>query len=172
MVDENKFRSDLYYRLNVFPIRVPSLRERPVDIPLLVRHFVQQFSRRMGRHIDTIPSDTMEVLVRYHWPGNIRELQNVLERAVIVSTGSVLRVPVEELRPVPQKRLETHAAPSGGDMRSLLDDTERQQILTALEQSNWVVSGPKGAAGRLGMKRSTLQARMHKLGIPASRPRV
>jgi formate hydrogenlyase transcriptional activator len=172
LVDENKFRSDLYYRLNVFPIRVPSLRERPVDIPLLVRHFVQQFSRRMGRHIDTIPSDTMEVLVRYHWPGNIRELQNVLERAVIVSTGSVLRVPVEELRPVPQKRLETHAAPSGGDMRSLLDDTERQQILTALEQSNWVVSGPKGAAGRLGMKRSTLQARMHKLGIPASRPRV
>jgi formate hydrogenlyase transcriptional activator len=172
LVDENKFRSDLYYRLNVFPIRVPSLRERPVDIPLLVRHFVQQFSRRLGRHIDTIPSDTMEVLVRYHWPGNIRELQNVLERAVIVSTGAVLRVPVEELRPIPQKRLETHAAPSGGDMRSVLDDTERQQILTALEQSNWVVSGPKGAAGRLGMKRSTLQARMHKLGIPASRPRV
>jgi formate hydrogenlyase transcriptional activator len=172
LVDENKFRSDLYYRLNVFPIRVPSLRERPVDIPLLVRHFVQQFSRRLGRHIDTIPSDTMEVLVRYHWPGNIRELQNVLERAVIVSTGAVLRVPVEELRPVPQKRVEVQAARVGGDMRSVLDDTERQPILTALEESNWVVSGPKGAAGRLGMKRSTLQARMHKLGIPASRPRV
>ena len=104
MVDENKFRSDLYYRLNVFPIRVPALRERPVDIPLLVRHFVQQFSRRLGRQIDTIPSETMEALVRYHWPGNIRELQNVLERAVILSTGPVLRVAIEDLRPSLQKR--------------------------------------------------------------------
>jgi len=145
MVDENKFRSDLYYRLNVFPIRVPALRERPVDIPLLVRHFVQQFSRRLGRQIDTIPSDTMEALVRYHWPGNIRELQNVLERAVIISTG-----------------------PAAGDMRSVLDETERQQILAALEQSKWVVAGPNGAAAQLGLKRSTLQSRMQKLGITPS----
>jgi len=170
LVDENKFRSDLYYRLNVFPIRVPSLRERPVDIPLLVRHFVQQFSRRLGRHIDTIPSETMEVLVRYQWPGNIRELQNILERAVIVSTGPVLRVPVEELRMSAPKRPAAKEAAPAGDMRSVLDETERQQILTALEQSNWVVSGPNGAASRLGMKRSTLQSRIQKLAIPASRP--
>jgi formate hydrogenlyase transcriptional activator len=170
LVDENKFRSDLYYRLNVFPIRVPSLRERPVDIPLLVRHFVQQFSRRLGRHIDTIPSETMEVLVRYHWPGNIRELQNILERAVIVSTGPVLRVPVEELRLSAPKRPAAKEAAPAGDMRQVLDETERQQILTALEQSNWVVSGPNGAASRLGLKRSTLQSRIQKLGIPASRP--
>ncbi|HWC96723.1 MAG TPA: sigma 54-interacting transcriptional regulator [Candidatus Sulfopaludibacter sp.] len=170
MVDENKFRSDLYYRLNVFPIRVPSLRERPVDIPLLVRHFVQQFSRRLGRHIDTIPSETMEALVQYHWPGNIRELQNVLERAVIVSTGPVLRVSLEELRPIAPRRPEARLTGSG-DMRSVLDDTERQQIETALEQSGWVVAGPKGAAAVLGMKRSTLQARMQKLGISASRAR-
>ena len=165
MVDENKFRSDLYYRLNVFPVRVPSLRERPVDIPLLVRHFVQQFSRKLGRHIDTIPSETMEALVQYHWPGNIRELQNILERAVILSAGPVLRVPLEELRPnTPSRQEPTPAAKSRG-MRSVLDDTERQEILKALEESKWVVAGPNGAAARLGMKRSTLQTRMHKLGI-------
>jgi len=171
LVDENKFRSDLYYRLNVFPIRVPSLRERPVDIPLLVRHFVQQYCRKLGRHVDTIPSESMEVLVRYHWPGNIRELQNILERAVIVSTGPILRVPLEELRPSAQKRPHVGEAAPAGDMRSVLDETERQQILAALDQSNWVVSGPNGAATRLGVKRSTLQSRIQKLGIPTSRPR-
>ena len=168
MVDENKFRSDLYYRLNVFPIRVPALRERPVDIPLLVRHFVQQFSRRLGRQIDTIPSDTMEALVRYHWPGNIRELQNVLERAVIISTGPVLRVAIEDLRPGLHKRTESNVPVPAGDMRSVLDETERQQILAALEQSKWVVAGPNGAAAQLGLKRSTLQSRMQKLGISPS----
>jgi formate hydrogenlyase transcriptional activator len=168
MVDENTFRSDLYYRLNVFPIRVPALRERPVDIPLLVRHFVQQFSRRLGRHIDTIPSEVMETLVRYQWPGNIRELQNVLERAVILSTGSVLRVALNDLRPGNFKRPEEPKPSGSKGMQSLLEDTERQQILAALEQANWVVAGPKGAAARLGMKRSTLQSHMRKFGISTS----
>jgi formate hydrogenlyase transcriptional activator len=170
MVGETKFRSDLYYRLNVFPIRVPALRERPDDIPLLVRHFVQQFSRRLGRQIDTIASETMEALVRYHWPGNIRELQNVLERAVILSTGPVLRVATEDLRLEAQKRPDVREARNGTGIRSLLDDAERQQILRALDQSNWVVAGSNGAAARLGMKRSTLQSHMRKLGILASPP--
>ncbi|MGD1074134.1 MAG: sigma 54-interacting transcriptional regulator [Bryobacteraceae bacterium] len=169
MVDENRFRPDLYYRLNVFPIRVPSLRERPVDIPLLVRHFVQQFSRRLSRHIDTIPSEVMEALVRYHWPGNIRELQNVLERAVILSTGSVLRVATDDLRIANHGRAEVREPASGTGMQSVLDDTERQQILAALERSNWVVAGPNGAAARLGMKRSTLQSHMRRVGISTSR---
>jgi formate hydrogenlyase transcriptional activator len=169
MVDENRFRPDLYYRLNVFPIRVPSLRERPVDIPLLVRHFVQQFSRRLSRHIDTIPSEVMEALVRYHWPGNIRELQNVLERAVILSTGSVLRVATDDLRIANRGRAEVRESAGGTGMQSVLDDTERQQILAALERSNWVVAGPNGAAARLGMKRSTLQSHMRRVGISTSR---
>jgi formate hydrogenlyase transcriptional activator len=167
MVDEQKFRSDLYYRLNVFPIRVPALRERPEDIPLLVRHFVQQFSRRSGKYIDTIPSEVMSALTRYHWPGNIRELQNVIERAVILSRGPGLHVPIEELEhhsSAPQTALE-----NGSSMRAVLDNTERQQILHALEQTNWIVAGPNGAAARLGMKRSTLQSRMQKLGIRISR---
>ncbi|MGA2113814.1 MAG: sigma 54-interacting transcriptional regulator [Bryobacteraceae bacterium] len=169
MVDENRFRSDRYYRLNVFPIRVPSLRERPVDIPLLVPHFVQQFSRRLSRHIDTIPSEVMEALVRYHWPGNIRELQNVLERAVILSTGAVLRVATDDLRIANHGRAEVRESAGGPGMRSVLDDTERQQILAALERSNWVLAGPNGAAARLGMKRSTLQSHMRRVGISTSR---
>ncbi|HEY7303161.1 MAG TPA: sigma 54-interacting transcriptional regulator [Bryobacteraceae bacterium] len=167
MVDEQTFRSDLYYRLNVFPIRVPALRERPEDIPLLVRHFVQQFSRRIGKHIDAIPAETMSALSAYHWPGNIRELQNVIERAVILSAGPVLKVPTDELR------ASGPAAPAmpanGKSMRVVLDETERQQILNALEKANWVVAGPNGAAERLGMKRSTLQSRMQKLGIRIAR---
>lgn len=163
MVEEQKFRSDLYYRLNVFPIRVPALRERPEDIPLLVRHFVQQFSRRIGKHIDAIPSETMNMLVAYHWPGNIRELQNVIERAVILSPGPVLKVPMDELQVPPAASPAPNG--SGKNMRAMLDDTERQQILSALEQANWIVAGPNGAAARLGMKRSTLQSRMQKLGI-------
>jgi formate hydrogenlyase transcriptional activator len=165
MVEEQTFRSDLYYRLNVFPIRVPPLRERPEDIPLLVRHFVQQFSRRIGKHIDAIPSETMNALVAYQWPGNIRELQNVIERAVILSRGPMLKVPMEEL----QARVSAPQTVNGKGIRALLDDTERQQILSALEQSNWIVAGPNGAAARLGMKRSTLQSRMQKLGIRTSR---
>ena len=175
MMQDQTFRSDLYYRLNVFPIVVPALRERPEDIPLLVRHFVQQFSRRTNRNIDTIPSATMKELVRYDWPGNIRELQNVIERAVIVSTGPVLKVPLGDLTsrvPVPAVGEIGRPAESFGsakDMRSVLEDTERAQILAALERANWIVAGPKGAAAILGMKRSTLQSRMQKLDIRLSR---
>jgi formate hydrogenlyase transcriptional activator len=173
MVDEQKFRQDLFYRLNVFPIRVPPLRERTEDIPLLVRHFVQQFGRRMNKHIDSIASDTMKALVRYEWPGNIRELQNVIERAVILSPGPALKVSLADLQsrvePAAIKRLKAPEEVEGGNIRSVLDETERVQILRALEQSNGIVSGPEGAAARLGMKRSTLQFRMQKLGIRVSR---
>ena len=166
MVDERKFRSDLYYRLNVFPVRVPPLRERPDDIPLLVRHFVQQFSRRTNRSIETIPSETMTALVNYDWPGNIRELQNVIERAVILSKGPVLTVATDDLKPRPAT---DGAVQADKNIRGLLEDTERKQILSALEQTNWIVAGPNGAAARLGLKRSTLQSRMHKLGVRISR---
>jgi formate hydrogenlyase transcriptional activator len=171
MVEAQTFRSDLYYRLNVFPVRVPSLRERPDDIPLLVRHFVRQFSRKTQRRIETIPSEAMDALVQYHWPGNVRELQNVIERAVIVSQGSILRVPIADLKPKraekARPRRETPAA--GASLRETLDETERQRILNALERANWVVAGPHGAAAMLKMKRSTLQFRMRKLDIHVSR---
>jgi len=177
MVDEQTFRSDLYYRLNVFPIRVPSLRERPEDIPLLVRHFVQHYSRQTNRNIETIPAETMKALVRYHWPGNIRELQNVIERAVIVSAGTVLKVPLMDLQPrAPSAKSEGIRQPvdgpasvDGNGIRGMLEETERKQIVAALEQANWIVAGPKGAAALLGLKRSTLQSRMQKLGIRISR---
>jgi formate hydrogenlyase transcriptional activator len=178
LVNEQKFRSDLYYRLNVFPIRVPALRERPEDIPLLVRHFVQQFSRRLSKTIDSIPSETMATLVKYPWPGNIRELQNVIERAAILTTGPVLRVPSDDLRAPNHAALQLAAAPAihrtpqtspNGNMRSMLDDAERRQILAALDQASWTISGPNGAAALLGMKRSTLQSRIQKLGIRISR---
>jgi formate hydrogenlyase transcriptional activator len=173
MVQDQKFRLDLYYRLNVFPVRVPPLRERREDIPLLVRHFIQQFGRRMNRNIETIPSETMNTLVHYHWPGNIRELQNVLERAVILSTGPVLKVPLDDLRTTRVPSTESSngggAYEDAGKMRDVLEDAERKQILAALKQVNWVVAGPKGAAVLLGMKRSTLQAHMQRLGIRVSR---
>ena len=161
MVEDHNFRADLYYRLNVFPVQVPALRDRPEDIPLLVRHFVQQFARRMGKAVDTIPTETMNVLVRYHWPGNIRELQNLLERAVILSAGPVLRVPLNDLQAQP--------APSTTRKPETLESAERRHILEALEAADWVISGPKGAAAALGLKRSTLQARMEKLGIRRAR---
>ncbi len=173
LVAEAKFRSDLYYRLNVFPVRVPALRERPEDIPLLVRHFVQQLSRRLGKVIDAIPAETMAALTRYPWPGNIRELQNVIERAVILTAGPVLSVRVEDLRaPVPEAASPSAAHKNGvpaGNIREALEEAERQQILAALEKSRWVVAGPDGAAARLGLKRSTLQSRMQKLGIRVTR---
>jgi formate hydrogenlyase transcriptional activator len=176
MAEEGKFRSDLYYRLNVFPIRVPSLRERKEDIPLLVRHFVQEFSRRNNRVIDTIASEIMEALVRYHWPGNIRELQNVIERAVIISKGPVLNVSLAELKPdVSTTTSPGHPKASSVHRESLqeaLDETERAQILRALEEANGVVGGPNGAAARLGIKRTTLHVRMQKLGIHVSRRTV
>jgi len=169
MVSEQKFRSDLFFRLNVFPVHVPPLRERQGDIPLLVRHFTQQFSRRMNRMIETIPSAAMDSLCRYHWPGNIRELQNVIERAVIISTGPVLSVDVSDLK-FPEaghvvEETTSPKSPTNGALHDVLEQSERQQILKALEQCNWVVAGLNGAAARLGMKRSTLQQRIRKLGI-------
>ena len=168
MVREEKFRPDLYYRLNVFPVRVPPLRERADDIPLLVRHFVHQFGRRMGKTIETIPSETMDALVRYQWPGNIRELQNMIERAVILTPGSVLNVAVGKLtnRPAPSPVASPRTRT---DMQSVLEETERQHIIQALEDANWVIAGPNGAAARLEMKRSTLHARMQKLGVQITR---
>lgn len=171
MVEEQKFRSDLFYRLNVFPVRVPPLRERPEDIPLLVRHFTQQFARRMNKKIESISSEMMTVLCDYHWPGNIRELQNVIERAVILTPGPVLHVALSDLKPNGSSPPKPDGAvrPDGpGSMQRVLEDTERRQILAALDETNWVVAGPKGAAARLGMKRSTLQVRMQKLGITRS----
>jgi formate hydrogenlyase transcriptional activator len=168
MVEDQKFRSDLFYRLNVFPVRVPSLRERPEDIPLLVRHFTQQFARRMNKKIESIPSETMNAMCEYHWPGNIRELQNVIERAVILSPGPVLQVVISDFKSngAPAPKLGGPARPENrGNMQRILEETERKQILAALDESRWVVAGPKGAAARLGMKRSTLQVRMQKLGI-------
>ncbi len=171
MVGQQKFRPDLFFRLNVFPVHVPALRERHGDIPLLVRHFTQQFSRRMNRVIETIPSAAMDALCRYHWPGNIRELQNVIERAVIISPGPVLSVDVSDLKfPKAGPLAEKPASPksTNGALHSVLEETERQQILKALKECNWVVAGPNGAAAHLAMKRSTLQLRMQKLGIARS----
>jgi formate hydrogenlyase transcriptional activator len=168
MVSEQKFRSDLFFRLNVFPVHVPPLRERQGDVPLLVRHFTQQFSRRMNKVIETIPSATMDALSRCHWPGNIRELQNVIERAVIISAGPALSVDVSDLnfpKAGPPVAKPASAKSTNGVLYSVLEETERQQILHALQKSNWVVAGPNGAAALLGMNRSTLQVRMHKLGI-------
>jgi len=161
MVEEQKFRSDLFYRLSVFPIHVPPLRERTEDIPFLVRHFAQYFAFNMGKRIETISSETMSALLRYPWPGNIRELQNVIERAVILSPGPILKVPLADL-----KTRGTEAVPQNGS--STLEEVERRHILSVLEQTNWVFAGPNGAAARLGIKRPTLQFRMQKLGI--SRP--
>jgi formate hydrogenlyase transcriptional activator len=155
MVGERQFRADLYYRLNVFPITIPPLRERRDDIPMLVRYFVQQFSRRMSKRILTIPSDTMQALTRYHWPGNIRELQNFVERAVIVTSGPALQAPVRELK---------RGGGVGGEVQTLAA-AEREAIVRALRDSNGRVGGADGAAAKLGMKRTTLQARMQKLGI-------
>jgi formate hydrogenlyase transcriptional activator len=169
MVSEQKFRSDLFFRLNVFPVQVPPLRERQGDIPLLVRHFTQQFTRRMKKVIETIPSAAMDAMCRYHWPGNIRELQNVIERAVIVSTGSALSVDVADLK-FPKaghvvEKATSPKSPTNGTLHDVLEQSERQQILKALEQCDWVVAGLNGAAAHLGMKRSTLQQRIRKLGI-------
>jgi formate hydrogenlyase transcriptional activator len=169
MVSEQKFRSDLFFRLDVFPVHVPALRERDGDIPLLARHFAQQFSTRMKKVIEAIPSAAMDALCRYHWPGNIRELQNVIERAVIISTGPDLSVDVADLKfprtSHPEEKTFTAKSETNGALHSVLEETERQQILQALKQSNWVVAGPHGAAARLGMNRSTLQLRIRKLGI-------
>jgi len=156
-VEQHAFREDLFYRLNVFPVTVPPLRERREDIPMLVRHFAQQFARRMKKSIETIPTDTMEALTRYDWPGNIRELQNLIERAVILSAGQTLDVPVGGLG--------ARQTPATRDAGETLEEADRRHIIGALERSKWVLAGPNGAASRLGIKRSTLQFRMRKLGI-------
>jgi formate hydrogenlyase transcriptional activator len=174
MVESGKFRSDLFYRLDVFPIHLPALRERKQDIPLLVRHFVQQFTRRLRKNIDSIPAATMTALCEYHWPGNIRELQNVIERAVIVSTGSVLQVSIADLKPRNQpvgshEKTGEVQITDARKARRAFDEGERKQILGVLEETHWTVGGPDGAAARLGVKRSTLQYRMRKLGIPSKR---
>jgi formate hydrogenlyase transcriptional activator len=167
MVEEQAFRSDLYYRLNVFPVCISPLRERPEDIPHLVRHFVQQFSRRMNRGIHTIPAETMAALVRYPWPGNVRELQNVIERAVILSDGFVLKLSLDELRlPVDARPVNYRG---NGSLRTILEDAERQQIISALGKTIWKVGGSDGAAALLGMRRTTLIWRMQKLNISAPR---
>jgi len=160
LVEAQKFRTDLFYRLNVFPIHVPPLRERAEDIPLLVWHFVQHFARRMNRRIETISSDAMERLTRYPWPGNIRELENLIERAAVLSAGPVLRVPLEDL---PVCVAPSHVNANGKSRT--LEEAEREHILATLKETRWVLSGPRGAATRLGMNRSTLQFRMKKLGI-------
>ena len=168
MVSQHKFRSDLFFRLNVFPVHVPPLRERQGDIPLLVRHFAQQFSRRMNKVIDTIPSAALDALCRYPWPGNIRELQNVIERAVIISKGPALGVDITDLKlPKTGSGEQKPVSPKSQNnaLHGVLEETERRYILDALNQCNWVVAGPNGAAALLGMKRSTLQKRMHKLAI-------
>jgi len=158
MIQEKQFRTDLYYRLNVFPISIPPLRERPEDIPLLVQHFVREAARRMNKTIDAIPSAAMEALMQYRWPGNIRELENVIERAVILSPGSVLRVPVRDLR--------SRIAPGhANEEPHTIADVEREHIRAVLQETRWVLSGPRGAATRLGLNRSTLYFRMKKLGI-------
>jgi formate hydrogenlyase transcriptional activator len=164
MMKRGEFRSDLYYRLNVFPIRIPPLRERREDIPFLVQYFMQKYARRMGKRIETVPAATMQKLVDWSWPGNVRELQNMIERGVILSRGFVLEIPLTEL--------EQAAIPALGDNNggATLEAVERDHILQALRHSGWVVGGPSGAAARLGLNRSTLNARMRKLEIRRPQP--
>jgi formate hydrogenlyase transcriptional activator len=156
-VEEKQFRSDLYYRLNVFPVLMPPLRERHEDIPLLVRYFAQKYGRLMKKEIQTVPAEVISALSKYHWPGNIRELENFIERAVILSPGPELRVPLAELKPM--------AAVSPSNGATTLEAAEREHVLRVLRETNWIIGGPAGAAVRLGIKRTTLQARMKKLGI-------
>jgi len=159
MVNERRFRADLYYRLNVFPIMLPALRERPEDIPALVRHFVRDAAARMGKTVDGIPEHVMDALCGHDWPGNIRELQNFIERAMVVTEGGVLRPPLSELtRLLP-------AGPSTSASGQTLAEVERVYITETLQSTNWVVGGPAGAAAKLGLPRTTLIARMRKLGI-------
>ena len=155
-VAEKEFRSDLFYRLNVFPIRLPSLRERREDIPLLVRYFVQKFARGMDRGIETVPSETMDTLVNWHWPGNVRELENFIERSVILTEGTALRAPLADLQA---------ESPSSGAAEHSLEGAEREHIIRVLRETRGMISGPTGAARRLGLKRTTLQSKMQRLGI-------
>jgi transcriptional regulator with GAF, ATPase, and Fis domain len=159
MVEERVFRSDLYYRLKVFPIELPPLRERPEDISLLVKYFVTKHARRMNRPIETIPPETMRALTRWRWPGNVRELENFMERALILSPGSVLRVPLAELELAPEPT---------GEPSANLHEAEREHILRVLREAKGMISGPGGAADQLGLKRTTLNSKLKKLGIKRS----
>jgi len=163
MIKQERFREDLYYRLKVFPIHVPALRQRPEDLPKLVRHFIHLYAQRMNKQIDEIPAETMDALVRYRWPGNVRELQNFIERAVILSSHTVLRAPISELEPFSAHR-------GFNTPMTSLEELERDHILRALEAANWVVGGRNGAAERLGMKRTSFVYKMRKFRInrPAS----
>ena len=158
MVKQGTFREDLYYRLKVFPIYIPALRQRTEDIPKLVWHFTQLYARRMNRRVDEIPSETMDALVRYRWPGNVRDLQNFIERAVILSPHTVLRAPTCELEALGAQKESIVTI-------TVLEEVERDHIVRTLDASNWVVGGPSGAAERLGMKRTSLVYKMQKLGI-------
>jgi len=155
-VAEREFRSDLYYRLNVFPIRMPALRERGKDVQLLVRYFVQKYSRRMSKQIENIPVETMNALAAWEWPGNVRELENFIERSVILTEGSTLNVPLAELRPSDYGSSQNHGT---------LESLERELIVRVLRETGGVIAGPRGAAARLGLKRTTLQSRMLKMGL-------
>jgi formate hydrogenlyase transcriptional activator len=155
MINERQFRTDLYYRLSVFPVSVPPLRDRADDIPMLVRYFTQKFARRMNKRVETISQETMDAMIRYPWPGNVRELENLIERAVILTRGATLQIPLSELRPATSDTTSTLT----------LESAERDHIRRVLEQCNGVVGGPNGAAAKLGMKRTTLQSKMKKLGI-------
>ena len=163
MVKRGEFRSDLYYRLNVFPISLPPLRARREDIPALVEHFVEIYARRMSKQVEYISPQTMAALTSYRWPGNIRELQNFIERSLILTSGNVLESPVASL---------TSAAETESLGPITLEDAERDHIRKTLEQTRWVVSGPNGAAARLGIKRSTLYFRMQKLGISRTNSKI
>ena len=163
LVAEKKFRNDLFYRLNVFPINVPSLRERPEDIPLLVNFFTHKFAKQMKKSIQSVPRETMAALTTYHWPGNIRELQNLVERGVILSRGSSLEIPLAELKQSTRASNHTNGSTS-------LEVVEREHILRVLSESSWVIGGPAGAAARLGLNRTTLNHRMRKLGIARPQP--
>lgn len=156
MIEEKQFRSDLYYRLNIFPLMLPALRARLEDIPLLAQYFVNQYAQRLEKRINMIPEEVLQAFIRYSWPGNVRELQNVIERAVILSQGNVLSVSLNELN-LPIKVT--------GPSRKTLEEVEREHIMQVLEFTNWVIGGLNGAAVRLGLKRTTLHSRMEKLGI-------
>ncbi len=163
MVENKQFRADLYYRLGVFPISLPPLRERPEDIPALVRHFVAKYAERMNKVVDDIPAETMEAMVAYPWPGNVRQLQNFIEHGVIVSAGPLFDPPLSQLR------TQKTGAPKNS---KTLEDATRDHVLQTLEETRWVVGGRHGAAARLGIARTTLIAKMRRLGIELSRPEL